>query len=148
MRALQVTFPILHKLLIQLLPHTDSDSGEMQKLILKIFWSSTQFGISAYVQSEAVFSQWMSVFSHILSSPVPDPPQPLDAEQLKEWPHWKVRTFLLQRRPRDLPTAPFLLVRECAARAQRPSFASLHLSCEGSQVRKWTAHVMHRIFQK
>ena len=81
---------MLYRLLISLLPNGSADSGEMQKMICKIFWSATEFSIPVYVQQPEIFQQWMTLFNQILSSPVPTVGMPDDAEERNGWAHWKV----------------------------------------------------------
>uniref|UniRef100_A0A6B2KX71 Importin N-terminal domain-containing protein n=1 Tax=Arcella intermedia TaxID=1963864 RepID=A0A6B2KX71_9EUKA len=92
---IESTFPVLLKLFEYLAgqPMTEI-SMEMELLIIKIFWSSTQFGMAPSLLVEANFQPWINLFVFVLNRPVPTVAASLDAKERAKLLPWKQKAVI------------------------------------------------------
>lgn len=88
--VVEATFPILYQLICYLQTINSIESYEIQSIIIKIFWSSSTFGIPPSIQVHNVFESWMQVMIDILSTPEPigisfDPKKYVKRQKLPWW---------------------------------------------------------------
>lgn len=92
-QLVEMTFPTLCELLKYLISLETMESLNMQLLICKIFWSSTQFGMPPYLCSVDRFSPWLQLFLQMLERPIPAG-DPEDADERDQWLPWKVKKWV------------------------------------------------------
>ena len=61
-------------------------AAELQKLVLKIFWSATYMGIPALLLQEAQFVGWMTSLLEAVKQPVPQV-SPMGSQKGCMWAH-------------------------------------------------------------
>ncbi|CAL5220954.1 g3058 [Coccomyxa viridis] len=90
-------FPVLLQLFQSLLASKSPavEIAELQKLVLKIFWSATYMGIPALLLQEPQFVGWMTSLLQAVKQPVPQEGQPADLQDRKSWPWWKAKKWML-----------------------------------------------------
>jgi len=94
-----LSFPLLLPLAQRLLEDNSLEAALTLKLILKIFWSSTQFflphsaGGSSFLSlsNPQIMQPWFDVLSNTLAKPLAD--QPATLEERNAWPWWKAKKW-------------------------------------------------------
>jgi hypothetical protein len=99
-------FPILLPLAQRLVNPNETSlvAALALKLILKIFWSSTQFFLPQTAGGAAALSlsnpqsmqPWFIILEQALSRPLAEADQPESKEERKNWPWWKVKKWAAQ----------------------------------------------------
>lgn len=88
-------FPLLAQLVEHLLEHQDEQSAELQKLVCKIFWSSTQTIIPPFFnESRENFDRWMHLLNCILQTEPPQSLSNMDHEDAAKSPFWKAKKWV------------------------------------------------------
>eukprot|EP00128_Syssomonas_multiformis_P012794 Colp12_sorted_trinity150504_noHs@10933 len=84
---IQEFFPRMYQIFAGLIDVDTADSALMQKLIMRIYFTTVQYDFPLEVLSGEIFPQWMELFCRVVARPV-DPAQ-LPADQ-DEWPRARV----------------------------------------------------------
>jgi importin-7 len=101
----QASFPLLLPLAQELsrLDQHSLEAAMMLKQVLKIFWSSTQFYLPNGDSRPDHLQPWFDILTRALAKPLPEAStgleprnQPVDLEQRKAWPWWKVKKWSVQ----------------------------------------------------
>ncbi|KAL6058791.1 putative importin-7 [Balamuthia mandrillaris] len=66
----------------------------LQKLICKIFWSCTQFGVPTYFGDASALAPWMQLLLQLFQKPVPQEGQPEDLFEKQKWEPWKLKKWI------------------------------------------------------
>lgn len=95
--AMNLLFPMIHQLILRLLPDPSEQSVLLQKQILKIFFALTQYSLPLDLISKEVFSQWMDVIRQVADRPVPPETNnpDLDEDERADLPWWKCKKWAL-----------------------------------------------------
>ena len=81
------------------------EAAEIMKLVLKIFWSCTQFCLPPGACAQpAVLRPWFEMLHAVLAKPLPEanvdganpPGQPIEPEARSAWPWWKLKKWAAQ----------------------------------------------------
>lgn len=59
--AMNLLFPMMYQLCVQLLPNPSEESVLLQKLILKTYFVLTQYTLPLDLISRETFAQWMEI---------------------------------------------------------------------------------------
>ncbi|PRP84900.1 hypothetical protein PROFUN_07554 [Planoprotostelium fungivorum] len=89
------TFPIVLQLLQSLSQLQTEAAGHMILLILKCFWSSSNFGMPTHLAGESVMVQWMTEMLKLLEAPIP-PGEPADEDMRKDFVWWKCKRWVVK----------------------------------------------------
>ena len=65
------------------------ESHTMQKLVCKVFWSSTHNDVPAHLRKPTEFRPWMELFMAVLKQPVE-----VSVEEAAAHPGWKARKWI------------------------------------------------------
>lgn len=85
-------FPLLRNICHALMPNQDESCSKILKLVLKIFWSCTQFQFPPQeCYAAADLPGWMDIIGHILQRP--NDGQPADVHIRAQWPGWKLKKW-------------------------------------------------------
>ena len=100
-QLVQQAFPLLRGLLQTVLPSTGqhADAAALAKLILKIFWSCTQFALPRVaLTDETMVLGWFEDVRIILESDAPAPAaeHPEEDDQVETQPAWKLKKWAAQ----------------------------------------------------
>ena len=100
-QILPATFPRMVALMEATLsaPCGDEKSAEMQKVMIKVVWSSLHQSVPRYLQDGQVFMQWMSLLYRVIEAPVPDQAKVLggrDADDVGKLVFWKCKRWAAQ----------------------------------------------------
>ncbi|XP_012218774.1 importin-7 [Linepithema humile] len=95
--AMNLLFPMIYQLIVRLLPDSSEQSVLLQKQILKIFFTLTQYTLPLDLISKEVFSQWMDVVRQIVDRPVPPETNnpDLDDDERVKLPWWKCKKWAM-----------------------------------------------------
>jgi importin-7 len=92
---IQVSFPYLQQLMQFLASHHSLEAAQVMRLCLKIFWSATMYSLPQV--SGVNVNLWFELIAGILNKTLPEASeglepagQPVDPEERKSWPWWKV----------------------------------------------------------
>jgi hypothetical protein len=96
---LQYAFPYLQGLMTHILTHNSLEAASVMRLCLKIFWSSTNYLLPRVTGVDV--GLWFNCIAQIMMKRLPEASenveplgQPLEVEERKQWPWWKVSTSL------------------------------------------------------
>jgi hypothetical protein len=101
-QILPATFPRMVALMEATLtaPCGDEKAAEMQKLMIKVVWSSLHQSVPRYLQDGQTFMQWMSLLYRVIEAPVPEharvPSAKMDADDLGKLIFWKTKRWAAQ----------------------------------------------------
>ena len=101
-QILPATFPPMVALMEATLtaPCGDEKAAEMQKVMIKVVWSSLHQSVPHYLQDGQIFMQWMSLLYRVIEAPVPDHAKQvsatMDAEDLGKLIFWKCKRWSAQ----------------------------------------------------
>jgi len=87
------TYPMLLQLFQSLSQVPSDSSGHMILLILKSFWSSSNFGMPVYLAQESVMVHWMTEMLKLLEAPIPQG-EPTDPDLRKDFVWWKCKRWI------------------------------------------------------
>mmetsp|Transcript_36591 Transcript_36591/g.59153 ORF Transcript_36591/g.59153 Transcript_36591/m.59153 type:complete len:1025 (+) Transcript_36591:45-3119(+) len=94
-KMVESTFPVLLQLFTYLLQIVSIESVDMQKIICKIFWSSTQLALPPYMLRPGMLAEWMACFKNVLDQRAPVDGRPPDPSSLAaHWPGWKTKKWV------------------------------------------------------
>jgi len=92
---LLLLFPKLQQLMTFLIQLHSLEAAEVMRLCLKIFWSATIYVLPPVAGVDV--NLWFNMISEILNKRLPESSeglepfnQPVEAEERKKWPWWKV----------------------------------------------------------
>eukprot|EP00761_Pharyngomonas_kirbyi_P008268 gb/GECH01008279.1/.p1 GENE.gb/GECH01008279.1/~~gb/GECH01008279.1/.p1 ORF type:complete len:979 (+),score=247.66 gb/GECH01008279.1/:1-2937(+) len=88
-------FPLLLQLGEYLLQQNDEQSAEIQKLVCKIFWASTQTVFPPFLKnSQEIFDKWMMLLKRIVQTEVPPFPSDTDPDDIAKSSFWKSKKWV------------------------------------------------------
>ena len=97
------TFPRMVALMQATLsaPCGDEKAAEMQKIMIKVVWSSLHQSVPEYLQNGEVFMQWMHLLYKVIEAPVPEDAKALgavykDKDELGKHIAWKCKRWAAQ----------------------------------------------------
>ncbi|CAM9500194.1 unnamed protein product [Chrysoparadoxa australica] len=94
-QVIAVTFPLLQDIAPSLLESDHIQAAQILKLVLKLFWSGTQFQLPAISSPNRIdLDLWMDLFCKILRKPLVN--QPDDIHERPQWAWWKVKKWCAQ----------------------------------------------------
>jgi hypothetical protein len=80
-------------------PCGDEKAAEMQKVMIKVVWSSLHQSVPPYLQDGQIFMQWMHLIYRVIEAPVPDSCKVLgdrDPDELGKVIFWKCKRWAAQ----------------------------------------------------
>jgi hypothetical protein len=80
-------------------PPGDEKAAEMQKVMIKVVWSSLHQSVPLYLQDGQIFMQWMHLIYRVIEAPVPDSCKVLgdrDPDELGKVIFWKCKRWAAQ----------------------------------------------------
>eukprot|EP01114_Cavostelium_apophysatum_P020202 TRINITY_DN6708_c0_g1_i2.p1 TRINITY_DN6708_c0_g1~~TRINITY_DN6708_c0_g1_i2.p1 ORF type:complete len:1041 (+),score=319.24 TRINITY_DN6708_c0_g1_i2:133-3255(+) len=86
-------FPLLIQIFQAAAALNTLESAEMQFLLVRIFWSSINMGITPYFYNEQNLMPWMNQMLQLLQRPVPADQQPADLEDRPKSQWWKAKKW-------------------------------------------------------
>jgi hypothetical protein len=93
---LQSSFPYLQSMMSNLITFNTIEAAQVMKVCLKIFWSATSYALPIVSGVDVNF--WFQLMANIMNKPLPEGSsgeqptgQPVDKEERKQWPWWKVK---------------------------------------------------------
>lgn len=93
--AMNLLLPMVYQLMVSLMASEQTDQCVLlQKQILKIFHTMTQYCLPLDLITNDVFAQWMEVCRRVVDSPVPDTSQ-YDEDARLELPWWKAKKWAM-----------------------------------------------------
>lgn len=93
--AMNLLFPMMYQLCIQLLPDQSEQSVLLQKQILKTYFALTQYTLPLDLITKELFSQWMEICREVVDRPVPEQTNHVDEEYRIDLPWWKCKKWAL-----------------------------------------------------
>eukprot|EP01125_Pyxidicula_operculata_P021827 TRINITY_DN8675_c0_g1_i1.p1 TRINITY_DN8675_c0_g1~~TRINITY_DN8675_c0_g1_i1.p1 ORF type:complete len:1052 (+),score=285.77 TRINITY_DN8675_c0_g1_i1:135-3158(+) len=93
-KIVEYTFPVLLPLLEFLEKHDSIESVEMQLLIIKTFYSSTEHNVPAYLINPEISASWFSILLKLLERPITLPNEPTDSEDKEKWAPWQIKKWI------------------------------------------------------
>lgn len=93
--AMNLLFPMMYQLCIQLLPDQSEQSVLLQKQILKTYFALTQYTLPLDFITKELFSQWMEICREVVDRPVPEQTNQVDEEYRIDLPWWKCKKWAL-----------------------------------------------------
>lgn len=97
------TFPLLQEGFAHYLELNTLEAAVNMKIILKTFWSSTQFLLPSVLADHESFFVWLDMFNALLAKPLPEAEeglepagQPKDVDDRVQWPWWKAKKWAAQ----------------------------------------------------
>ncbi|KAK6629508.1 hypothetical protein RUM43_003325 [Polyplax serrata] len=93
--AMNLLFPMMYQLCVQLMPDPSEQSVLLQKQILKTFFALTQYTLPLELITKEVFSQWMEICREVVNRPVPDQTNHVDEEYRVSLPWWKCKKWAI-----------------------------------------------------
>jgi hypothetical protein len=96
---IQVTFPYLQQLMTSILDNNSIEAAQVQRLCLKVFWSSTHNALPSVTGVDV--NLWFQMMAHLLNKNLPEASeniepygQPISVDERNSWPWWKVSQSL------------------------------------------------------
>jgi len=89
-------FPLLSQLFSALLKVDSNESAEMQTLLVRMFWSAINLGLSPYFYDTNNFMFWMSLMLELAQKDIPEQIQPADKEERPRFPWWKAKKHVFK----------------------------------------------------
>ncbi|KAL0280330.1 UNVERIFIED_CONTAM: hypothetical protein PYX00_001656 [Menopon gallinae] len=93
--AMNLLFPMMYQLCVQLLSDQSEQSVLLQKQILKTYFAFTQQTLPLDLITKELFSQWMEICREVIDRPVPDQTNQVDEEYRAALPWWKCKKWAL-----------------------------------------------------
>lgn len=93
--AMNLLFPMMYQLCIQLLPDHSEQSVLLQKQILKTYFALTQYTLPLDLITKELFSKWMEICREVVDRPVPEQTNQVDEEYRIDLPWWKCKKWAL-----------------------------------------------------
>ena len=95
---IQTAFPHLQNMMSNLVALNSIEAAQVMRLCLKVFWSATLHRLPAVQGVDVNF--WFQIIANIMNKPLPEAStgeeptgQPLDPEERKQWPWWKLKKW-------------------------------------------------------
>ena len=112
--AIELTFPIIQPLLIQLIDNNHIEAAHILRLCFKIFFSYTMYTLpqpNSLAASIVDVNLWFDILGRVFKKPLHEASQniepigqPIDIDERRKWPWWKVKkwvgrimTYFIQR---------------------------------------------------
>lgn len=93
--AMNLLFPMMYQLCVQLLPDQSEQSVLLQKTILKTYFVLTQYTLPLDLITKEVFAQWMEICRQVVDRDVPEATLQVDEEYRVDLPWWKCKKWAL-----------------------------------------------------
>ncbi|KAI9916555.1 hypothetical protein PsorP6_017026 [Peronosclerospora sorghi] len=102
-KLVEVVFPMLQNMMVQMQSNNSIEAAHMMHLILKTYWSCVKTNLPPHIaQTEHVIA-WMNIFRLIIAKHLPEAReggepagQPTDEEERENWAWWKLKKWALQ----------------------------------------------------
>jgi len=93
-QLVESTFPLLLELFSSLIGTNEVQAAIMLKTIIKMFWSSINFGIPPYILNDQNLSSWMKALFSLFRKPIPTEIIPKDIDDQAKHPWWKCKKWI------------------------------------------------------
>ncbi|GJQ71192.1 hypothetical protein Trydic_g1090 [Trypoxylus dichotomus] len=93
--AMNLLLPLLHQLVVRLLPDPSDQAVQLQKEILKVYFALTQYTLPLTLISKEAFTQWMEVCRQVIERPVPPAALQPEEDERPDLSWWKCKKWAL-----------------------------------------------------
>uniref|UniRef100_A0A7S1G649 Importin N-terminal domain-containing protein n=1 Tax=Bicosoecida sp. CB-2014 TaxID=1486930 RepID=A0A7S1G649_9STRA len=100
---IEQSFPLLQEAFAHFLDLNTLEAATNMKLIVKYFWSCTQYLLPSVLADSETFFVWLDMFNALLAKPLPEASeglepvgQPTDVDARMAWPWWKAKKWVMQ----------------------------------------------------
>uniref|UniRef100_M4BHV7 Importin N-terminal domain-containing protein n=1 Tax=Hyaloperonospora arabidopsidis (strain Emoy2) TaxID=559515 RepID=M4BHV7_HYAAE len=102
-KLVEVVFPMLQNMMVQMQSNNSVEAAQMMHLILKTYWSCIKTSLPPYLAQTELVVAWMDIFRVIIAKPLPEASeggepagQPINEEERGNWPWWTLKKWALQ----------------------------------------------------
>ncbi|KAF1787789.1 Armadillo-type fold [Phytophthora cactorum] len=102
-KLVEVVFPMLQNMMVQMQTNNSIEAAHMMHLILKTYWSCVKTNLPPHIAQTEQVVAWMNIFRMVIAKPLPEVSeggepagQPTDEEERGNWPWWKLKKWALQ----------------------------------------------------
>ena len=93
--AMKIFLPLMYQRCCELMADDSNESLQIQKQILKNFYTNIHYHLSQKLFTRDIIMQWMEVITTIIERPIPPRIDQIDEDERPDEPAWKVKKWAI-----------------------------------------------------